>query len=521
MTTIDCDDCAEREAAAGEHFERAVDNSAWDGPAAMSACTNSATPASCFAAICAGKKAGDTSTQAAWALPHHKSPGSGPNAAGTANALGRLPQTSGLTNASAAKSHLQSHMKQINPDYEADAPAPVQRAMLLSRSQAPNGTARSTLFRGVIYRAKPVKKNGSEYFEVEGYASVFDKPYQMWDAFGPYDETVRSGAFDKSLADPELDVAFLVNHRGVTMARIANGTLQLWTDDHGLGARALLNGNRQDVRDIVSAIDDGLIDEMSFAFYLNAGGWNESYDKFTIFEADINRGDVSAVNYGASPHTSIAARAPEILEALAHLPAGAARAAVDQITRAFPGAVEIRQAVRQDADEDVKLLIASLDATLDEGAGYVIGLDTSSLPPDVGQALDLLVGAEAIVDQVMDLLGIDDPDDRTAKHAHIGPTRALHGAFTGTHSHPHSAYGSQGGDASHEHSHSHNGPPIHKHAHQNAQPAGSTLESFIAAIKASAARPHSGSDGAQVTSGMSVELAAALFEHDDELDDDA
>jgi hypothetical protein len=40
---------------------------------------------------------------------------------------------------------------------------------------------------------------------------------------------------------------------------------------------------------------------------------------------------------------------------------------------------------------------------------------------------------------------------------------AIHKGFTGKHSHPHSTYGSQGGDSSHEHFHSHAGSSSHNH----------------------------------------------------------
>ncbi|HLJ98383.1 MAG TPA: hypothetical protein VKU39_00595, partial [Streptosporangiaceae bacterium] len=39
----------------------------------------------------------------------------------------------------------------------------------------------------------------------------------------------------------------------------------------------------------------------------------------------------------------------------------------------------------------------------------------------------------------------------------------VHGQFVGTHSHPHSAYGSQGGDMTHEHEHTHSGDAQHDH----------------------------------------------------------
>jgi ATP-dependent Clp endopeptidase proteolytic subunit ClpP len=94
----------------------AVDNSSWDGGAAMSAAASSDDPSAAYSAICAGKRDGDPDKQSTWALPHHKHPGDPPNAAGVRNALARLPQTDGLTNHDAAQAHLQAHMKAISPD---------------------------------------------------------------------------------------------------------------------------------------------------------------------------------------------------------------------------------------------------------------------------------------------------------------------------------------------------------------------------------------------------------------------
>jgi hypothetical protein len=86
-----------------------VDNSPWDGNAAMSSCSDAA----CYRAICAGRKAGPPDQRASWALPHHSSAGAGPNAAGTRNALARFAQTQGLTNQAEARAHLERHMASI------------------------------------------------------------------------------------------------------------------------------------------------------------------------------------------------------------------------------------------------------------------------------------------------------------------------------------------------------------------------------------------------------------------------
>lgn len=181
----------------------------------------------------------------------------------------------------------------------------------------PSGAARCQPFRSTL-RAQKASKDGQDFDQLDGYASVTETPYEMWDMFGPYTETVSAGAFDVTLrAEP--DVAFLVNHKGVTMARSTNGSLVLEADQTGLHSLAWLNPKRQDVRDLVIAVEDGHITEMSFAFTITRGSWSPDYTEYRIEEVDLNRGDVSAVNYGANPYTSIAMRSRDLLELVEHL----------------------------------------------------------------------------------------------------------------------------------------------------------------------------------------------------------
>ena len=411
-----CGDVAALTAAHINHQLRGdVDNSAWDGPAAMSACSNSDTPASCFSAICAGKKAGDTSTQDAWALPHHKHPGDPPNHNGVANALAQFSKTEGLTNSAAAKAHLQAHMNAISGSNAAGAPSLAEvRAMRAAalggqRRGLTGGAARLEPFRAHFIRRENVVIGGKEMAPLDGYASITGIEYEMYDMFGLYYEQVAPAAFDATLAASP-DVAFLLNHRGMTMARTTNGTLELDADPRGLHARAFVNPARSDIADLLTAIDDKLITEMSFAFMILDGGWDEEYMHFSIDQVDINRGDVSAVNYGANPYTSIEARARQILADLDHLPAGAQRAALASLRRRFPGAAVLRQADPATVDDLVSQLVASLDATLDEGANLATSVGHEGLPPAAAQALDLITAASAIVDELMGALGIFDPD---------------------------------------------------------------------------------------------------------------
>lgn len=140
-----------------------------------------------------------------------------------------------------------------------------------------------------------------------GVATAFDKPYTVHDAFGEFEETVRSGAADKTLSENP-DVVFLVNHTGVTMARTTAGTLELNAKKDGLHVRADLDPTRSDVEIVTKALERGDINEMSFAFRVTRQEWNEDYTQRTINEFNINRGDVSAVNFGANPHTTAALR---------------------------------------------------------------------------------------------------------------------------------------------------------------------------------------------------------------------
>jgi HK97 family phage prohead protease/ATP-dependent Clp endopeptidase proteolytic subunit ClpP len=202
-----------------------------------------------------------------------------------------------------------------------------------ARRVAPAGVsgARMAAFPARL-RAELVEHNGQRRYHLHGHASVTDTPYEMWDTFGPYMEVIERGAFTNTLASSP-DVAFLVNHRGVTMARTTNDSLRLRMDDTGLEVDAWLNPKRQDVSDLVVAIEDEDVTEMSFAFMLEDGGgtWDQNFEEFRITELDIDRGDVSAVNYGANPYTDVAARSREVLADLDRLPAGAARAAVTRL----------------------------------------------------------------------------------------------------------------------------------------------------------------------------------------------
>lgn len=165
---------------------------------------------------------------------------------------------------------------------------------------------------GTERRAFPVqlevraKKGASGVSTVEGYASVTESPFEMWDWLGPYSEVVRTGAFAKTLAENP-QVQLLLNHGGLAMAYTKAGSLRLSEDTTGLHMEADVSTKRSDVGDMLAALEEGSVDEMSFAFRVTRQQWSPDYDQRDILEVDLHRGDVSVVNFGANPATSVGA----------------------------------------------------------------------------------------------------------------------------------------------------------------------------------------------------------------------
>lgn len=165
---------------------------------------------------------------------------------------------------------------------------------------------------------------------VEGYASVTDEVFEMFDMFGPYGELVRPGAFTKTLSENP-QVQLLLNHGGLSMAYTRAGSLRLAEDSTGLHMSADVNPVRSDVRDMLTALEDGAVDEMSFAFRVTRQQWSPDYDQRDIIEVDLHRGDVSVVNFGANPATSVALRGQD----LDQMPEPEARALWERLGRRF------------------------------------------------------------------------------------------------------------------------------------------------------------------------------------------
>ena len=146
---------------------------------------------------------------------------------------------------------------------------------------------------------------------VEGYATTFNQPYELW-RDGPdyiFLEQVDRGAFDRTDMS---DVIMQYDHEGRVFARTNNGTLELRTDDHGLHIRADLGGTEIG-RQLYEEIKGGYTDKMSFGFTVDDDERliTEEAGVVTILRIIKSIGklyDVSAVSLPANNATEISAR---------------------------------------------------------------------------------------------------------------------------------------------------------------------------------------------------------------------
>ena len=143
--------------------------------------------------------------------------------------------------------------------------------------------------------------DGAEY-RVDGYASTFE-PYKLMEVDGiSYYEKIEPTAFDN--ADLS-DVVFRIDHEGRVYARTSAGTLELWTDEHGLGQRADLSRTAT-ARELFEEIKAGNYPKMSFAFRVAEDG--DSFDRDThtrVITRIAKVFDVSPVSFPANPGTEL------------------------------------------------------------------------------------------------------------------------------------------------------------------------------------------------------------------------
>ena len=159
------------------------------------------------------------------------------------------------------------------------------------------------------YRAMPLLSFATEKridsdFYVEGYATTFNDPYELYEFEGnKYYEVIDRHALDGA---DMTDVIMQYDHNGRVRARNSNGTLGLDPNERGFFIFADLSKSTA-ARELYEDIQSGLVTKMSWAFTVA----DDEYDRATRTRT-IKRirkvYDVSAVSIPANGGTEISAR---------------------------------------------------------------------------------------------------------------------------------------------------------------------------------------------------------------------
>lgn len=192
---------------------------------------------------------------------------------------------------------------------------------------------------------------------LDGYAALYETPSLPIPGGprGPFVETIRSGAFSRTLArNPDVTLRYQHNLTTLPLARTRSGTLAITEDGRGLAVHADLPDNEigRPVRD---AIRRGDISGMSFRFRVPSPAgekWSDGYSKRELLDVAIGS-EVSVVDFPAYPDTTVMVR---------HL-AEEAEVPLDDLAAALD---VLRDAEGRLTAEQRDLLVAVVNAHTDE-----------------------------------------------------------------------------------------------------------------------------------------------------------
>lgn len=150
---------------------------------------------------------------------------------------------------------------------------------------------------------RAAEDNGKRY--IEGYFSVFDDTYQLWQGAS---ESVDPNAFEGAL---DGDVRALINHETrLVLGRTKAGTLELRVDEKGLWGRIEINPDDADAMSLYARVKRGDVDQCSFGFDIleerETVDENTGAVHWTILR--VHLWEVSVVTFPAYEKTSVSAR---------------------------------------------------------------------------------------------------------------------------------------------------------------------------------------------------------------------
>jgi hypothetical protein len=247
-----------------------------------------------------------------------------------------------------------------------------------------------------------------------GYASTTDQAYGVRDYMGEYDETIKRGAFKKTLR--EADVPLLFNHDGMPIASTGGGTMRLSEDDQGLKVEADLDRRQSLTNDICIAMERGDLRQMSFSFQAVQQSWNTDYTQRDVTELRLF--DASIVTYPANPNTSASLRGGSARQAEAYALSTISTEERQVLVDHAVGSAHARLAekiieldeFRVDQERAGKAISAANTEVLQNALAAAHACD-DLLSTDVSVALSKVDDALDLCQQALsDVLGVDDPD---------------------------------------------------------------------------------------------------------------
>lgn len=138
---------------------------------------------------------------------------------------------------------------------------------------------------------------------IEGYFSVFDSNYEMWEGAS---ESVDRHAFDETLDN---DIRCLINHDStLVLGRNKAGTLDLRVDDRGLWGRVKVNPNDQDAVNLYERVKRGDVDQCSFGFQILDESTERDGENIHWTLKRVALHEVSVCTFPAYEATGVAAR---------------------------------------------------------------------------------------------------------------------------------------------------------------------------------------------------------------------
>jgi hypothetical protein len=157
-------------------------------------------------------------------------------------------------------------------------------------------------------RAFPISElrvvgSGDEMRKITGHAAVFNA---MSEDLGWFREMIEPGAFKSTIG--KADIRALQNHDpNYVLGRNRSGTLTLAEDERGL-AIEVTPPDTQWARDLMTSMDRGDIDQMSFGFRVVRERTEGTFDQPVRVLEEVDLFDVSVVTFPAYPQTTAEVR---------------------------------------------------------------------------------------------------------------------------------------------------------------------------------------------------------------------